>query len=100
MRHQSCVICSQLRDFERGLQVFGREEQDTFLPEIAARLKKVKEVKPGGLRYTNLVQCPQCGAYYLFKSDYEYLACGSEDEQTLQRLSDDEAAAYEKAEAG
>jgi hypothetical protein len=35
-----------------------------------------------------------CGTYYLYRSDYEYLVNGSEDEEILTRLSPDQAAPY------
>lgn len=89
-----CSICSQLKDYERGFQVGGREEEDTFLPAAASRLKKVRDLKPEGCRYMYLEQCPECEAYYLYKSDYEYLAFGSEDEQILERLTAAEVAKY------
>lgn len=93
-RHEHCPICSQLRGYERGLQVHGREEQDTFLPDAAERLKFARTLKARGCRVIQLSRCPQCETYYLFKSDYEYLATGSEDEQTLERLTDEKAAEY------
>jgi hypothetical protein len=94
LRHQQCSICSQLKDYERGIQVVGKEEQDRFVPEIAGQLKFVKTLKPGGCRYTQLHQCPECGTYYTYRTDYEYLAFGSEDEQILTRLTDEEGVEY------
>jgi hypothetical protein len=93
-RHKHCSICSQLKDYEYGRQTVSRPEQDTFLPDIARHLKNVIELKPGSVRYTWLRQCPECATYYTHRTDYEYLATGSEDEQFLKRLSDEEAAEY------
>jgi hypothetical protein len=93
-RHQHCSICSQLKDYEYALQTHGRPDEDTFIPEIAERLKNIIELKPGSDRYTLLRQCPECATYYTHRVDYEYLATGSEDEQVLKRLSDEEAAEY------
>lgn len=92
--HQQCSICSQLTDYQFGRQTHGRPDEDTFLPEIARQLKNVIEIKPGSDRYTWLRQCPECATYYTHRVDYEYLATGSEDEQILERLTDEEAAAY------
>lgn len=34
-----------------------------------------------------LLRCPTCGAWFLYRSDYEYLVSGTEDEQWLERLT-------------
>lgn len=91
-KRKRCSICSQLADYNRGFQKFGREEEDTSLPEAAGRLKDIAEVRPGANRSPVLDQCPECGTYYLYKVEYEFLADGSEDEQILTRLTDQEAA--------
>jgi len=38
-----------------------------------------------------LKQCAACGTYYLYETDYEYLVNGSEDEEVLTRLKEEEA---------
>lgn len=86
----NCPICSELSDFHRGFQKHGREEEDTLLPPVCARLVGVRDLT----RRRSIVKCPECGTHYLHEIEYEYLATGSEDEQLLTRLSDDEAAAY------
>ena len=90
----NCSICSQLEDHQFGRQTHGRPEEDTFLPDAARRLENIRELKPGSVRYTWLRRCPECATYYLHKTDYEYLATGSEDEQSLTRLTDEQAAEY------
>ena len=90
----SCSICSQLRGFHYACQTHGRPDEDTFLPKVAERLRRVKYVKPGSDRYTSLVRCPECGTYYLFEVDWENLATGSEETQSLTRLTAEQAAAY------
>jgi hypothetical protein len=96
-RHTHCRTCSPLRDYEHGFQKGGREDEATFLPPAAASLKLVREIKPGANRSPQLQQCPECKTYYLYRVDYEFLISGSEDEQELIRLTDDEAAAYLRA---
>lgn len=91
---EQCSICSQLADFHYALQKHGREDEDTFLPKAVAGLRMVRELEPGNARSPELLQCPECGTYYLFEVEYEYLATGSEDEQRLTRLSAEEAAQY------
>lgn len=88
----ACEICSQLADRESACQKFGWEEHDTCLPEAAGRLVMVKDFKPGSERLKQVWQCPLCGGYYLYETDYEYLVNGTEDEQTLTRLSAEQAA--------
>lgn len=93
-RHKHCSICSQLKDHDVGRQTHGRPEEGTFLPDVARHLKNIRELKPGSDRYILLRQCPECETYYIHKVDYEYLATGSEDEQSLTRLTDEKAAQY------
>ncbi len=88
----SCEICSRLSVREYARQKFGWEDHDTRLPEAAGQLVMVKDFKPGSERMKQVWQCPLCGGYYLYETDYEYLVNGSEDEQTLTRLNDAEAA--------
>ena len=90
----SCPICSQLKDYEFAMQKHGREEEDTQLPAAIGQLVEARDLKPGSSRRMSLERCPVCGAYYLYQTDYEYLANGSEDTQTLTRLSDEEARRY------
>ncbi len=91
-----CAICSQLADEETAYQKYGWEENDTYLPAAAAALLLVKDFKPYSSRKLQLWQCPQCGGYYRYTSDYEYLVNGSEDEERLTRLTSEQAAAYLK----
>jgi hypothetical protein len=93
-RHHGCGTCGSLRDRETGYQKYGWEQDDVYLPDAASRLKVLKDFKPHSSRKLQLQQCPACGTYYLFESDYEFLVNGSEDEQTLKRLSDEQAAEY------
>lgn len=90
----SCSTCGPLGRCRRGLQQHGREEEDSFLPAEAARLRRIKDVRPGQTRTPELMQCPTCGDHFLYEVTYEYLATGSEDEQILTRLSPDVARRY------
>lgn len=89
-----CTICSQLKDYEHGMQKVGREEEDTFLPAAAGKLVDLMETEPGRNRSPILDRCPECGTYYLYEVVYDYLATGSEDEQKLTRLTPEQAQAY------
>jgi hypothetical protein len=98
MRHQNCTICSQLKDYERGFQKSG---EGTFLPPAAEKLIVLKDLTPGyfelggnppmrvpSSRLLQLKGCPECRTCYLYRTDYEFLYGGTEDEQFLERLTD------------
>ena len=90
----ACTICSQIKDFEVAGQKYGWPENDTSLPAAAASLIQVRELVPFDSRTLDLRRCPQCGTHYLYKTDYEYLVNGTEDEQSLTRLTPEQAAHY------
>jgi hypothetical protein len=103
MRHQNCSLCSSLKDYERGFQKSG---DGTFLPPAAEKLIVLYDLTPrsfnlGGdpplqipsSRLLQLRQCPQCETFYLYRTDYEFLWGGSEDEQILERLTNEQALA-------
>ncbi len=89
-----CATCSSLQDQEYAYQKYGWEENDTYLPAAASLLIVVRDFQPYSSRALQLQQCPECGTYYLYQSDYEYLVNGSEDEEHLTRLSKAQAADY------
>jgi len=89
-----CSICSQLADYESADQKYGHEEENTYLPAAAQSLKIVRDFQPYGSRKLQLQQCPECQTYYLYRTDYEFLVNGSEDEEELTRLTTEEAAEY------
>ena len=91
---QPCPICSSLKDEEYAMQKFGWLENDTHLPAAAAHLVMVRDLSASGSRALLLKRCLQCGTYYLYRTDYEYLVNGSEDEEFLNRLTDEQAAEY------
>jgi hypothetical protein len=92
--HQQCKTCSSLRDEEHAFQKYGWEENDTYLPAAAGHLSVVRDFRPYGSRKLQLQQCPECATYYLYATDYEYLVNGSEDEEKLTRLTEEQAAEY------
>ena len=91
---RQCSICSQLADNESAYQKYGHAEDDTYLPAAANSLQVVRDFKPHSSRKLQLQQCPQCATYYLYRTDYEFLVNGSEDEEELTRLTDETAAMY------
>lgn len=84
-----CSTCSRLNDVETGFQKHGREDEDTFLPDAFSDLRFVRDLRPGRTRIPELLQCPICETFYVYKVEYEYLATGSEDGQRLTRLSNE-----------
>ena len=92
--YADCRICSSLADCESAYQKYGHAEDDTYLPAAANSLQVVRDFKPHSSRKLQLQQCPQCATYYLYRTDYEFLVNGSEDEEELTRLTDEAAAGY------
>ena len=92
--YADCSICSDLAAEETASQKYGWEEDNTYLPAAAGKLTIVKDLKPNSSRKLQVQQCPECGTYYLYRSDYEYLVNGSEDEEYLTRISVEEASKY------
>jgi len=91
---EQCGICSGLTDEAYASQKYGWEEHNSYLPAAAGQLKIVQDLRPFGSRKLQLQQCPECGCYYLYRTDYEYLVNGTEDEEYLTRLTADVAAEY------
>jgi len=89
-----CPLCSSLKNLETAAQKFGSDYPDTFLPPQAEQLKVIFDFKPSSSRAKILKQCPFCSTYYLYETDYEFLINGTEDEQTLTRLTHSEALTY------
>ena len=89
-----CSICSKLLGEERATQKYGWPEVETTLPPEAGALEVIRDFRPYDTRKLQLQRCTQCGTYYLYRTDYEYLVNGSEDEEFLRRLTGEEAAEY------
>jgi len=92
--YKVCPICANLSDKEYAFQKYGWAQDDTHLPEAASHLAVVRDFRPFDSRKLQLQQCPKCDTYYLYKTDYEFLVNGSEDEEFLTRLTQAEAATY------
>lgn len=94
MNAAPCPLCSSLADEEHAFQKFGSNTGNTHLPAAAGALILARDLRPYSSRKQQMWQCPQCGTYYLYTSDYEYLVNGSEDEEHLMRLTDDQAMVF------
>lgn len=92
-RHQSCSICSNLREYQSATEYALTPEENIDFPEhvlsAIGKLKKVKEVSSR----TDILQCPECETYYMYSVSYEYLVGGngSYDEYNLSRISTEAA---------
>ena len=82
-----CSICSQVPDsahaFEKG--GLADPEDNTSLPVSADQFKRIKKV-PNQAR-TWVKQCPECGAYFLYSYENEFIADGHEHSEELKRIS-------------
>ena len=92
-RRKSCEICAALGEYKYASQKGGEGDS---LPGAAASLRDVCEIIPGKNRTPVLQQCPSCQRYYLYETEYEYLVYGSEESQSLSRLTDEDAEKYLK----
>lgn len=90
--HERCHICKTLADEEHGYQKGGQPQYNAFIPLVADKLEVVIDFKPHSDRKRILQRCPACKTWYLYESDYEFIVPGSEDEQTLTRITNDQAA--------
>jgi hypothetical protein len=91
---KQCGVCSSLSDTEYAYRKYGWPEHDSYLPDAAYALVIMRDFKPLSDRKMQLRQCPGCGSWFLYRSDYEYLVNGTEDEEFLTRLTEQEAAEY------
>lgn len=84
-------MCGELEDYHSATQTVGREDEDTWLPAAESALKVVQAVRHPDRGKGELKQCPECGAWFFYRTSYEFLIPGSYDEQSLIRLSGVEA---------
>ena len=89
-----CEICSQLDEVETSFEKWGWEEQTRRLPPAAGRLIPVDALDSYDAERHHVERCPICGTFYRYDWTYEYLSNGSEDEETLTRLTPTEARQY------
>jgi hypothetical protein len=92
--HKQCGICSSLSDHECAFHRFGWDIDNTYLPAAANHLKVVRDFQPFDSRKLRLRRCSECGTHYPYRTDYEYLVNGSEGEEHLTRLTEEQAAQY------
>ena len=86
-----CTTCGELGAIAYGTEKAGWPEHTVRLPDAASRLETVREIENSGGRKKILQRCPTCGDHFLYRLDYEFLAGGSEDDESLRRLTRAEA---------
>ena len=82
-----CGLCSRLPDTDYSFSKYGWPDHDVSMSPDSNRLIDVDKGKPGYDDRHHLLQCPECGTYYQYDYTYEYLVNGSEDEETITRLT-------------
>ena len=85
------MACGELGAVEWSAAKYGHAQDDRPLPPAAGRLTTVCGWRSGG-RGEELWRCARCGAWFHWVLSYEFLVGGSEDEETLTRVSAEEAA--------
>ncbi len=88
----SCNLCGALRQEETSFFKGGFPEDDSPLPRQAANLKTIRVIMDEGSRKKLIQRCPECLSLFLYQLDYIFLTNGSEDTETLRRISAEEAA--------
>ncbi|GEM_PF-448413 len=94
-----CPVCGTLQGVETSFSKHGSSYPDRPLPEAAARLEIVPSLDGGDPEKRHVRRCPSCGALFSYLLAYDYYIDGSEDEETLTRLSADGTAAFRRGEA-
>ena len=86
--HLTCSICRGIPDRCRSFDKGGETVENTIPPAVN-RLEVVgAPFYQQEFTHSNrcLLRCPECGTFYEWDFEYEYLAGGSEDDLTITRL--------------
>lgn len=92
-RTYDCATCGELGAVVYATEKVGWPEHSAALPDAASKLETVREISRGGGRCKAVRRCPTCGDYFFYELDYEFLAGGSEDDESLRRLTVEQAEA-------
>ncbi|MBP7734548.1 MAG: hypothetical protein KA369_01115 [Spirochaetes bacterium] len=85
-----CRICKNLKDLETSFVKFGWDEGNMYLPDAAKELVPAQDLRAPGCENHHVKQCPLCGRLYRYDMTHDYYINGSEDEETLRRLTPEE----------
>lgn len=86
-----CEICSELSGVERSFEKYGWPGDTQRLPSPVSRLEPAESTEGYNNERHHVKRCPLCGTFYKYDLTYEYLVNGSEDEETLKRLTPTES---------
>jgi hypothetical protein len=89
---QTCSLCKDIPDRCRAFWKGGDKVQDTIPPAVGRLPVVGAPIYDQDTTHSNwcLLRCPECGAYYDWDFEYEYLVNGSEDDMIVTRLSSEE----------
>ncbi len=94
-----CEICRHLDDYETSFTKYAHEDETELLPAEAARLARLPGSRVSETDRRVFWRCPVCGTFYLYKTTYEFLTTGSEDEEELERATPTQARRFLTAKA-
>jgi hypothetical protein len=86
-KYVNCATCGTLKDRENGFEKRGWPEQTVRLPDAYNKLRTTHFNGRLGL-----MECKECGTFYEYYTRYDYYVNGEEDEETLERITDERAA--------
>jgi uncharacterized Zn finger protein len=86
----NCEKCGMLKDHEYVFYKDGDENKQTLNNKVD-KLEQVKTLVFSSGRPDILMKCGACGTFYRYRAGYEFFPNGSENEEWLDRLSDNEA---------
>ncbi|OFW06365.1 MAG: hypothetical protein A3H96_22290 [Acidobacteria bacterium RIFCSPLOWO2_02_FULL_67_36] len=86
-----CRRCLRIPRLSGTVECGGRTTG--ALPPERRELETVRSA-PDGSRGTELLRCPDCGAFYVWNVDYEFLIPASEDTHSLSRIPRDVGEEY------
>jgi hypothetical protein len=94
MKWQTCSICRDIPDRCRAFWKGGDKVEDTIPPAVGKLAVVGAPFYDQDTSHSNwcLLGCPECGTYYDWDFEYEYLVNGSEDDIIVTRLTIEEGA--------